>query len=244
MEWRTVPAASNDRLPNFAAVRWLTYIRYFFFLIERWNLSISIFILRHEIRGEKKYGIRSTGHDELKKLKAKGVDVSHATFYMPTNYYMLEKVMSEVKKLPHNSVFLDIGCGAGRTLAIAAYYGFTKITGIDFSEQLCSKANANVILLKKKFPDCSFRVMQQEASSYEIPGDVSVIFLFNPFDQVIMEKVMHNIQASLQLFPRNIWIAYVNPQHRALFLANGFHEIFRHRKLDWLEGCILEKRVV
>ena len=204
---------------------------------------MAFFIIRHEIKGEKKYGIQTTGFDELKDLKKKGIDITHATIYMPVNYYILEKMMGEIKKLPHNKTFLDMGCGSGRAMAVAAYYGFEKITGVDFSRQLCDKAKTNFILLQKKNPDVTFRVIEQDAFIYEIPGDISVIFFFNPFDEVIMKGVIKNIRDSQKKKPRNIWVLYANPQHKNLFLEAGFTEIYNHKKMKYLVGCLLEKKI-
>ena len=69
----------------------LPYIKYFSYIAFNWNIKIAVHILRQEIRGEKKYGIHSTGADELKKLEKKGIDISHATIYMPVSYELLKK---------------------------------------------------------------------------------------------------------------------------------------------------------
>ena len=79
-------------------MRFFTYIKYFFYLASNWNLRIAWHILDKEIKGEKKYGIQTTGADELKKLEAKGIDISHATIYMPASYDLLETVFTELKQ--------------------------------------------------------------------------------------------------------------------------------------------------
>jgi hypothetical protein len=86
------------------------FIQYFFYLGINWNWSIAFHILLHEIKGERKYGIQTTGSDELKKTKAEGIDISHATVYMPASYLLLEDIFA---RLPadHRKHFLDIGCG-------------------------------------------------------------------------------------------------------------------------------------
>ena len=89
-------------------------------------------MIRHEIKGEKKYGINTTGADELKKLKKKGIDVSHATMYMPVSYQLLEETLLQIPG-DNKKHFFDIGCGKGRAMCVAAHYGFAKISGIDFS---------------------------------------------------------------------------------------------------------------
>ena len=45
-------------------MKWFAYIKYFAYLAWNWNIPIAWRIIREEIRGEKKYGIQSTGADE------------------------------------------------------------------------------------------------------------------------------------------------------------------------------------
>jgi len=224
-------------------LRTFTYLRYFFYLAWNWNIPIAIFIIYHEIRGEKKYGISTSGYDELKHLQEKGIDISHSTIYMPVNYYMLEKMMTEMSKLPHQKNFLDIGCGKGRAMVVAAHYGFKKIAGIDISKEFVDETKRNLAVVQQKFPQASLDVMLQDAFYYHIPADISVIFIFNPFDEVIMSGVVENILISQEKNPRTIWVIYINPLYENLFLDRGFVKTLSHKKLKWLQGSIFEKRI-
>jgi SAM-dependent methyltransferase len=175
-------------------------------------------------------------------LEFKGIDISHATIYMPASYDLLEAVLTQILpyKLNH---FLDIGSGKGRALCVAAHHGFTKVTGIDFSKELCKKATGNLESTKKKFPFLSYKLINNDAFYYEIPADVDCIFLFNPFDEMIMSGVIENIDISIEKFPRDIFVIYLNPLHKKLFTDNGYREIFYTKKLKYLEGSILKKAV-
>ena len=75
----------------------IRYIKYFFYIALNWNIKIAWYIIRREIIGEKKYSINTTGADELKQLEEKGIDITHATIYMPGNFYI--PVKSDVKKV-------------------------------------------------------------------------------------------------------------------------------------------------
>jgi predicted RNA methylase len=225
-------------------VKLFKYIRYFLFLYSNWSLRISFFILRHEIRGEKKYDINTTGYDELEYARKKGFDISHSTFYMPVNYYMLEVMLQEAQMLPGNKSILDIGCGRGRVMAVAAYFDFKIIWGVDFDPVHCAKTRANLVKVRERFPAVTFEVIEQDAAMFPIPAEVSVIFLFNPFDQLVMRIVIRNILDSQARLPRTIWVIYVNPELKNLLEEVGFREIYRHRKLGQLQGCIFEKRPI
>ena len=203
-------------------------------------MRIARHIIKHEIKGENKYGIDSTGADELGALKRKGVDITHATIYMPASYDLLEAVFNRLKneKLSH---FIDIGCGKGRTMAVAAYYGFNKVSGIDFSKELCQAAVENLEKVKLKLPFLKFQVVNNDAFYYELPKDVDCIFLFNPFDELIMSGVVKNIEHQRKQAGKDVFIIYLNPLHKQLFIKKGYKEIFHSKKLNYLEASILQK---
>lgn len=215
------------------------YLQYFFYLGANWNFRIAFTIILQEIKGEKKYNINTTGADELKSLSKKGIDISHATMYMPISYLLMEKIFSQLplKQALH---FLDIGCGKGRAMCVAAHQGYTHITGIDFSKELCEDAIANLNTTKQKFPTLKYEVITKDAMNFDIPGDVDCIFLFNPFDVVIMAAVVFNIMESARQYPREIIIAYANPLYEELFLEEGFTEIFHTKEMKYLEAAILK----
>ena len=214
-------------------------------------------MIRQEIAGEKKYGINTTGADELYKLEKQGIDISHATIYMPVSYTLLEEafkqlsaskllnpILSEAEGLnpasPAGRHFLDIGCGKGRALCVAAHQGFKKITGLDFARDLCEAAKENLSITKQQIQKFEYKIINNDAFYFEIPDDVDCIFLFNPFDEIIMSGVVNNIAKSLQNHPRKISIIYINPLHKEYFLKAGFTETWYSKKMKYLEACILK----
>jgi SAM-dependent methyltransferase len=215
-----------------------TYIKYFFFLAWNWNFSIAWYIILQEIKGEKKYGIRTTGADELKRLEKMGIDISHATIYMPVSYELLRDILQQLKPGTYHH-FLDIGCGKGRALCVAAHHGFKKLTGIDFSKELSDAAKENLARTGEKIPGISFSIVHNDAFYFDIPPDADCIFLFNPFDETIMSGVAENINKSLAENPRNINIIYANPLHKEYFTKVGFKETWYCKKMQYLEASIL-----
>ena len=125
-------------------------------------------------------------------------------------------------------------------ISVAAHQGFKKVTGIDFSKELCDIAKANLALTKQKIPTLQFNVINNDAFYFEIPDDVDCIFFFNPFDEIIMSAVANNIFESLQNNPRKIRIIYVNPLHKEQFLKAGYTETWHSKKMKYIEAVILE----
>jgi len=202
---------------------------------------LAFAITVQEITGEKKYDINTTGADELKQLKKSGVDISHATIYMPVSYRLMEQTMEQLTTASKKH-FIDIGCGKGRALTIAAYYGFNKVSGIDFSANFCNESIANLKLVQQKIPALEFDVLQQDAASYSIPPDADCIFLFNPFDEIIMQKVVDNIVQSLHTSPRTMHVIYANPLYKDLFIQQGFSQIYYSKSMQQFEVAILKNR--
>ncbi len=233
-------------------------------------------MIKQEISGEQKYGINTTGADELNKLEEMGIDVSHATIYMPVSFSLMEEIFQQLKskpaKLPQSSKlskpskphsqepsdklqttdralranykplnhFLDLGCGKGRAMCMAAHHGFNKVSGIDLSKDLCLSAEANLSKTKKQFPLLQYKVINNDAFYYEIPQDADCIFFFNPFDEIIMSAVVNNIFESLEDNPRKLRIIYVNPLHKEQFIKAGYKETWYSKKLKYIEAVILE----
>jgi SAM-dependent methyltransferase len=215
------------------------YLRYFFYITFNWGFRVARHILTQEIRGEKKYGIRTTGADELGRLEKKGIDTSHATIYMPAGYDLLELVFERYSPASFTH-FLDIGCGKGRAMCVAAHYGAKKVTGIDFAKDFCVAAKANMLAVSKQFTGLQYTIINNDAFYYDIPEDVDCIFLFNPFDEIIMEGVAERILESHEAVPRKITIIYLNPLHKEVFTDAGCKEVYHFKKLQYLELCVME----
>lgn len=85
---------------------YLYYIRYFFYIAINWNFRLALFSIFHEINGEKKYGIRTTELDNLKKLTLTG-KLEHAEIYQGASYYLLEHIFQQLKKQKAGKTLID-----------------------------------------------------------------------------------------------------------------------------------------
>ena len=202
------------------------YIRYFFYIALNWNIRLAWFTIYHEIKGEKKYHINTSKIEDVKKLSLKGGNVDHAELYQGANYYLLENVFEYLQTIETPKNILDYGCGKGRVLAVAAYYGFEKITGVEFAQELCDVARKNIIPVQQKFTDKIFNVIHENAVDHKIEKDTNVFFFFNPFDEVVMLAVAKNILQSLKENRREVYVVYLNPIHKEIFLSAGFEQIY------------------
>ncbi len=219
----------------------LYYLKYFYFIARNWNVRLAAFTVYHEIKGEKKYQLHTVKVDRLQDQKIKSGNLKHASIYQATNYFLIEHAFDFLKNERANLHLVDYGSGKGRIMVVAAYYGFKKITGIDFSQSLCNEAEINIEKIKPRFPSVDFEIICGDAVNYLIKNDDTVFFFFNPFDEVVMLQVVKNILASLKKNERKIYVVYVNPLHQEMFLSAGFEEEYYFKKMEYLEFVILSK---
>jgi hypothetical protein len=215
------------------------FLRYFFFIGLNWNFRLAFFTIYHEIRGEKMYHVDSIGMDRLRTLSIRGENLAHASIYQASNYYILEKGFNYLRSINANHNLTDFGCGKGRAMVVAAFFGFKDITGIDFAKALCTKAEQNTHQAKMLYPLANFNIVCDDVVNYKIKKEQNVFFFFNPFDEVVMIQVVKNILSSLKEKSRKVFVMYINPVNKEIFLSAGFEEEYYERKLHFIELSIL-----
>ena len=80
-----------------------------------------------------------------------------------------------------------------------------------------------------------------DASLYNFT-DETYFFLFNPFSEGVMEKVMINIIASYHQHPRTMTFVYNNPILEEFILSFDFFDSYAKKILMGRKFCILQKR--
>ncbi len=159
-------------------------------------------------------------------------NLAHGIRYEPTRAISFRRVM-RVARIPASGVFVDLGCGKGRVCMLAAEHGFAKVIGIDYSPELCAIARENLEIFRRRNGKAfEADVRAVDAMEYAFGGDESVVYLFNPFDEVVLVRVMERLLASLASQPREAWIVYHNPVWRDVIERSKAFE----RIGDWSSG--------
>lgn len=177
------------------------------------------------------------GTDTMRKVDTDSFDTNsdrkvHAQCYQASKARPLLK-MFRILRLSKNKIFVDLGCGKGRVLLIAAQLGLKRVVGIEFCAQLCRQARKNIDSFLKKYPSSPpIEVIEADVASYEFKGDENIFFLYNPFDSVILGLALENISRSVQRTPRDLWLIYNNPVYHELVLSNGLFAQYRRYDID------------
>jgi SAM-dependent methyltransferase len=219
------------------------YTRFFFYIAWNWHIWLAFFMLYHDIKGYFKYRISTFVPVKLKHLTIHEADISKSSPYEAVNYYILEKLLKTFIKLSPERSIVDLGCGKGRVMVVAAHNGFTSITGIDFAKELCEEAINNMRKTQALIPNINWKVIHANVLNYSIqPNDV-VFFMFNPFVAETLNLFLDKLEASCKIYPRKTWFLYASPQHVTALERRGYQIIYR-KKLMNLEGNILCKELL
>ncbi|MFT3749447.1 MAG: class I SAM-dependent methyltransferase [Agriterribacter sp.] len=221
--------------------KWIDYIKLFWYFGVNWNFRLAIFMIRYEIKGEKKYQINTTAPAELPDLTIQNGNISKSSRYEAVNFFILESLLQKIRSIDSLSSFSDLGCGKGRALVVAAHFGFTHLKGVDFAKEVCEEATQHMKKLKQIFPGINYEIICGNVIDYAIDPRESVFFMFNPFDDETIKIFLEKVEVSLQKHPRDIYFLYASPRYIETFFEFEYEPIYRKRKLKWLDGVILKK---
>lgn len=148
-------------------------------------------------------------------IRTKGVfevSVADAVHYSTISYKLLRVILRSLFLKP-TDVFVDVGCGKGRVVCLAARLNIQKVIGIEVSEKLCKISKRNSSLLRRRLaPIMIINALAQETDYRQ----GTVFYLFNPFGASTLSAWLSKMEESLRLYPRTVKIVYVNPKHEPL----------------------------
>lgn len=112
---------------------------------------------------------------------------------------------------------LDIGCGKGFALSFFARMCFDRVSGIEYDARMCALARRNLSNSHRRI-----RIYKGDAASFRGYQDYDVFYLYNPFDEKVLERCINRIMLSLEDHPRNLTVFYCNPRYGGLLEKKGF----------------------
>ena len=107
-------------------------------------------------------------------------------------------------------VFIDLGSGKGRTLLMASDYPFHQVIGVELLPELNRIAQENIRVYKGGVGD-RVQSICGDARTFVFPNHPTLLFLFNPFPQPVLEEVLAKLMQSLKEHPRAFYVVYYNP---------------------------------
>jgi len=187
----------------------------------------AIRLIRAEAPNEKKYGITTSS---IKKS-----DSDEFFHYQGASYLVLSRIFKNILQPTKTFEFVDIGCGKGRPVFVAEAFGYDHLTGIDLDKELIEAANENLksYLLKRKTSTVNF--INVNALEHNYKNTPTVYFLFNPFNEEVLKKVLARISSQTN---SETWFVYMNPKYKAAFTKDRFEIVKELKTKRYLEAMI------
>ena len=113
--------------------------------------------------------------------------------------------------------FLDVGCGKGRALLLAAENPFQEVVGIELNPSLAAVNRANLAAAASN-PDllAPIRLIEGDALTTPLPSSPTLVFLFHPFEAPALRRFLRLVADEFAHRPTQLDILYVNAEHAAV----------------------------
>ncbi|MBS0151278.1 MAG: class I SAM-dependent methyltransferase [Nitrospira sp.] len=167
---------------------------------------------------DKKYGVVTSGVTESSDAGiADETARSLAVGYVPTREVVIRHILQNTTRnldLQEYS-FIDLGCGKGRTLIVAAQQPFEEVIGVELSPLHCKVAETNIdrYLSNTQNPVLcrNVRVSCVNAADFVFPDTNLLIYMYRPFLGPIFKHVAENLRRFQSVTGHRVLIAYSCP---------------------------------
>jgi|HubBroStandDraft_1064217.scaffolds.fasta_scaffold00445_17 SAM-dependent methyltransferase len=136
--------------------------------------------------------------------------------YQPTEAALFHEILDALHQHSHSDfhdfLFIDLGSGKGRTLLMASDYPFRRIVGVELLAALHQAAQENLSKYRSESQKCSaIESICADATEFAFPDEPMVLYLFNPFPEAGLKRMIANLEQSLRTHPRVVYVLYHNP---------------------------------
>lgn len=166
---------------------------------------------------ERRLGVSTTGHVYYEgETGLQGENV----FYEECQWLPVRRALKSLDPGP-DDVFVDLGSGKGQALLIAGLLPYGRVIGIDLMDELTVDANANLARARPRLKARDVEAVTADVLEWEVPDDLSVVFMFSPFLGEVFDGAMQRIFESYDRNPRRLHIVYDYPWEHNRLLATG-----------------------
>lgn len=153
---------------------------------------------------DKEFGTDTGGYISSGEMASVSYSALMATGYAGVPPSSLRPALAALPFKHEDFTFVDIGCGKGRALFIAAEFPFRRIIGVELAVELAGIARANVNL-NPAWKD-RITIANEDALSFELPEGPVVLFLYHPFTTMLLRRFLTKLERQLRRSPRPAFI--------------------------------------
>jgi SAM-dependent methyltransferase len=195
------------------------------------GLAVKDGLTRHPFDVE--FGVRTSGLVAGRYLKSGHRHDRHSTAYYgvaPSVFHALMRKWVKSKPVApiEDFTFVDVGAGMGRAVLLAAEMPFEAVVGVELHATLAGIARRNAAIWRKTGRErAPIRIVCGDAVEFDWPKGPCLAFLFNPFGETVMRRLVKSWKGSFAGRVGQLDILYVNnEQERVLEGFAGLNRLF------------------
>lgn len=173
---------------------------------------------------DRRHGVDTGGIIPQADLDVVTANWVHGSAYVATSPIDFGDVLAPYGLDFGRTSFVDLGCGKGRVVLMAAALPFERVVGVEYSAQLSQVARANIARYRGPRTAAAVEVVTGDATAYVFPPGDLVVFMYHPFDDVVMRRVVASLEAAMAEAPRKLVVLYFKPVYAALWDSAAFVE--------------------
>lgn len=246
--WEFGPLATAIHVNNFfrSHLDRVPGCRRFFLSTDRLICAVQLYLDRSF---DRKYGVDTSGIIPLKDLTIESENIERGIWYQAMSVKIFKQIMNHLAISFGEYTFIDFGSGKGRVLLLSSEYGFKKIIGVEFSQELHHIATQNIAIYNRRTQKASnVESICTDAVKFSFPDSPMVIFLFSPFEGKVMEQFLNNLSTSISTNPRDFVIIFSgsSPETIKILESTTFRWEELKTRSDWSQfmkyECLLSTR--
>jgi SAM-dependent methyltransferase len=183
----------------------------------------AVAIARHPF--DERYGVDTSGLIERQQLRTGHTHDPHTTAYFGVPPSRFTSVIEAWSATPgtasiQTTRFIDIGCGKGRAVLLAASMPFRDAVGIELHPGLAETAQANLDRwrqLGRVATDTTIQCGDAPATLLPLLSGPVLLYLYNPFRAPVLHALLGTIVAQGQRLTAPVDILYLYPEHDDVF---------------------------
>ncbi len=192
-------------------------VAYWWALKEGWRFNPArILDKRYDAKFDRTFRVKTQRRVDLTELEIQDFDVRHGVYYQATSAALVRRILNRLNIDHSHFVFVDLGSGKGRVLLMAAQLPFKRVIGVEIAEELiqCARRNIDSFRGELKVP---IELVCDNAARFHFPHEPTVLFMFNPFDETVMSRVIENLLAAADDSGKEVLVVYHSTRCRELF---------------------------
>ncbi len=152
------------------------------------------------------HGTDTGGRYSAADLDSVSLSSLYATGYLGIPPSTLRSALAALPVNHEDFSFVDIGCGKGRALFVAAEFPFRRLFGVEIASKLCEVAWANAA--RNPAWEKRVSIANQDAKSFVFPDGPLVLFFYYPFYSRVLRRVLANVGRELRQSPRPFYLLH------------------------------------